>query len=279
MAQTVARGRERPAPEDTRRRQAPADDDDEDDNTDDDYQPGTEDDQTDDDGDDTEMSPGDMKKALAQVLRQNKTLTKQVRQLQKAVGGDNFDSETESGYVEQVYTSDALATMIGGEFGRAFAPVIARLDALEEGQEAVTKAIEEHGVLVEAISDTQEEIKKALGNSEGLATLVKGIAAKQTADAQQTPSVGDTTPTGTVQPDQILQKGMEGDELTAEERAEASSLIQKAQGILSEHYVAPNGFEEAVDAMNAGGFSRGTLVALRKGVEVADQEIQRLVKA
>ena len=108
-------------------------------------------------------------------------------------------------------------------------------------------------------------------------TLVKAITtpAEPVAEAA---AEGETTPSGAVAAEDVLTKGNE-DRLSQDEVTEVQSLLVKAQTLMRDYNVEADGYEEAVDAMNEGGFNRQVLEGLRKGVEAASAGVERLVKA
>lgn len=276
MAQVAARGRERPTREDTRRPSRDEEDEEDDDPDDDNYDPENDEDgnaaPTDEDDTDMDKDPRD-----AQIAQMRKSLAQMGKQLERLTKAQEPEVDPDD-YVSETYTTEALFKGIGAEFGLALSPLVARLEAIEEGYETVSKALDQAGVIWEEVSDKQDIIQKALAGASPEA-ITKALAVKETETAKHTPAEGETVPTGAVTTDDILSKDADGDALSDDEKGEVSELLVKAQRLARDYSIQADGYEDAVDAMNEGKFNRATYQALRKGVEVASSNAKRLVKA
>lgn len=277
MAAVMPRGRERPMKEDTRRPSRDEEDEEDDDPDDDNYDPANDEDgnaaPTDqEDTEDMEKDPRD-----AQIAQMQKSLAQMGKQLERLTKAQEPEVDPDD-YVSETYTTEALFKGIGAEFGLALAPIVARLEAIEEGQETLQKAYDQSAVIEEENSEKLDALQKALAFASP-EQLTKALAAKETETAKHTPAEGETAPTGAVTTDDVLQKGSDNEGLSSEEGTEVQELLVKAQRLLRDFDIQADGHEDAVYAMNEGKFTRQTYQTLRKGVEAATAGSERLVKA
>jgi hypothetical protein len=278
MAAVMPRGRERPK-EDTRRPSRDEEDEDDDDPDDDNYDPANDEDgnaaptdEEDEDTEDMEKDPRD-----EQIAAMQKSITRLSTQLSRLTKATEPLADPDD-YVSETYTTEALFKGIGSEFALALSPLVARLEALEEGNETIQKALDQGAVIWEEMADGQEVIQKALSVASP-EQLTKALAAKGTQTDKHTSAEGQTQPTGAVTTHDVLSKGSDCEGLNDDERTEVQELLAKAQRLARDYSIAADGYEDAVDAMNEGHFNRQTYQALRKGVEVASSNAERLIKA